>query len=668
VRYLPFHIALILSALPLVAQEPLRRGDTLKLDTVYHAREIVVEGEGIIPRLATSTRPLSVISRAEIQASGARDLADAITFAPGVFVRQYGGIGGLRSVSLRGTSMQQTIVLIDGVRYQNSAGGGVDLGIIPADAIERVEIVRGGDAALYGANALGGVINIVTRRGDTGAAGSIAIRAGSFGELEGVARAAGRAGEHRWDLMLEARRADGDYPFLYNEYGQISTVRRQNADLESLSGAAGWRWRGADGKSARITTQAFINRRGAPGAIVQGNREQINARLDEREIFTIAQAGGRIDEWRWILSTSGRLNALHYRDPDARLTGPEGIDNRYDRSEGAGALKLGRTIGEIGSVEASGEITYGQLVGNNLDPKAGGVVRRTGMSGALLSHWFFEDLLPSLELTLDGGLRLDWFSDLESGISPSLGFSIHLHDSPFRLRGHAALAFRAPSFSEQYYLNYGNTDLRPERSRSVDLGITWQPLGTMLLESTFFLMETEDQIVAVPRSPVTWSATNIGRTVTRGMEMSLAGEMLEGLLWLRGSYTRMRAEDRSGGDVDGYLLVYTPEELLNGIVEIRTERLRIGVNGQYVSHRHTLPLNPADAALPHYFLAGFTAGTRWEIASLSLDLRAEVSNLFDAGYQVIRNYPMPGRAFRVGIEVGGKSRVQESGVESRWIR
>ena len=102
---------------------------------------MVVEAESLERRAAGSAQPMALISRAQIEAIDAVDLADVVALSPGAFVKQYGGLGGLRTLSLRGASAQQTVVLIDGVRYQSSAAGAVDLGLLPADAIEHEKSV-----------------------------------------------------------------------------------------------------------------------------------------------------------------------------------------------------------------------------------------------------------------------------------------------------------------------------------------------------------------------------------------------------------------------------------------------------------------------------------------------------------------------------------------------
>lgn len=618
---------------------------------------VIVRAESIVSRAAAAAQPTSIVSRETIEAAHSRDAADVVALVPGAFIRRYGGLGGLRTLSLRGTSAQQTVVLLDGLRYQSAAAGAVDLGSIPSSVLRRVEVVRGGDAARYGANALGGAVNLVTDPvGGVGTTAIARLDAGSFGERGATLAASASAGAHALNGSLTITRFDGDYPFPYREYGEQSIVRRENADLASTFARAAWSYNVDDELRVGASGIGFDTERGVPGAIVQGHREQLRARLAERELFTTLRASLSRRDLQGTVALSGRVNRLDYRDPDASLNGPSGIDNRYDRIESALLLRASHAVGSDGLVEASAELSYARLRGNNLDPSVGASVERLQWGVQTAASWSLDSLVPRSDLSLDAALRLDGFSDVPSSVSPSLGIVVRPGRGALRLRAHGSLNYRVPTFTEQYYLNYGNTDLRPERSASADLGATCELFGTMLAEAGVFVIDTRDQIISVPRSPVVWSAMNVARTLSRGVEMSLSGTALDGLIALNLSYTRMRAEERTAGETEGRLLVYSPEELSSVLLEVRLGAFAAGLIAQHTSHRHTLPSNAPEAVLPRYAVLGAHVRAHASIGALRLEARAEISNALDEAYEVVRNYPMPGRGFRVGVEVGYEAR------------
>jgi vitamin B12 transporter len=643
------HIAiLVVAAGPLAAQP--NDADSARTTVLP---QIVVEAESIVARTAAATQPTSIVSREAIEASHARDASDVVAMVPGAFVRQYGGTGGLRTLSLRGTSAQQSVVLVDGVRYQSTAAGGIDLGSIPASVLQRVEVVRGGDAARFGANALGGAVNLITIP-SLDAASSLGVQAdvGSFGERAATLSASASGASYAASGSLTMSHADGDYPFVYREYGEQTTIRRENSDLTTLFARAALSHGLGGGARLGISAIGFDSERGVPGAIVQGHREQLNARLAERELFTTVRTSIDRSEWQGTLAWTGRVNRLSFRDPDARLNGPDGIDNRYDRVESALLARARHAVGSHGLVEAAAEAAYARLDGNNLDPAVGGVAERLQWSASMSASWLFDSLVAGSDVALDIAARADGFSDVSSAFSPSVGLAVRPLRGALRLRAHGALNYRVPSFTEQYYLNYGNSSLRPERSRSFDVGATYEVTPSMLLAADAFAIDTRDQIIAVPRSPIVWSAQNVARTLTRGVELSATGTLADGLVALNLSYTRMRAEDRTDGLSAGKLLVYSPEELLFALAEVRPGRFTCGVTWQHVSHRHTLPSNAVEGVLPRYATLGAHVGARGTLGVLTLAARVEGSNLLDEQYQVVRNYPMPGRSVRLSVEVG----------------
>lgn len=626
--------------------------DTLRNDSIrtYRSVEVMVSANSILPRVSRETQPLAVIGREEINAANAIDVSDAVGFAPGVFVKQYGGLGGLRTLSLRGTSAQQAVILVDGIRYRTSADGAFDLSNIPAAAVERIEVVRGGNTALYGAGAMGGVVNLVTRSSGSRPLQAVMSGAvGSFGERRFTLDADAAPGAHDWRIGLSSTVAGGDYPFTFDEYGETRMLHRENADFTNLFGHAGWSYRGEKGNTLSLALQGFRSDRGTPGAVVQGNREQLRARLTEQDFFATARYTRPLGEWQLSALAGGRLNGLRYRDPDARLAGPSGLDNHYNGRDASLALRVRNMISASGMLELAGEFSYAGVEGDNLDPSAGTSVRRLQWSGVVGTNWFLEEGLLGWETGFDAALRGDLFSDIGGAVSPAAGMNLRIGATPLRARAQAGLTYRAPTFVEQYYLNYGNRDLRPERGISLNTGLAYEPAETIVLEAGFFLMQTTDQIISVPRSPVSWSAANIAEVLSRGLELSLAGTALDGRLMTRLSYTLMQAEDRTEGMTYGKLLVYAPQELFNGIANVRFGWLAASLNWQYVSHRFTLPMNTVESALPHYWVLGSGISADWKFSPLNFTARLECANILNAGYHVVRNYPMPGRTLRAEI-------------------
>jgi len=651
-------VSALLVAPALYAQGP---GDSAgrREDTLVSRRvsSVTVSAPRSLSRMTRGSQPLSIIDRRTIDATGARDPSDVVASVPGAYVRQYGGAGGMRTVALRGVGAEGTVVMVDGVRFGGTAAGVLDFSTLPVAMVEQVEVVRGGATALAGPNATGGVVNLVTdRRPDSVVRLRARATGGSFGERTVEIGGEIPLGEHHFDV--DAVRSDllGDYPFLFNEFGAERTVRRENADLHLTSLHGGWRWNVEPGVRVSGTLLASDADRGVPGAVVQGNIEQLHARLRERDLFATARVTVDPDPLGWELALSARGTGTHYRDPNARSAGATGIDEEFNRLDVAAIARVRMLFSAHLVADGTLELRNERLTGELLDPEAGDRVERMNLGLAGLLRWIDADSAGGWERSVDLATRLDLFTTLPSGVAPSLGGVLQLGQLPVRLRARAGAGYRAPSFAEQYYLNVGNTRLRPERSVSVDGGVTVEISEKVGVECTGFLGDTRDRIVAVPRSPVSWSATNIGRVQSAGVEIAGTGQMLDDRLALRLAYTRSDTRDRTPGPTFGLLLPYAPQELLSGTFDAVVGRWERGAwsvagGGIYTGFRYAQPGEDRATLIPSALTLDLSTRLRQQFGAVAVTARAECTNLADTAYQIVRNYPMPGRSWRLSVGV-----------------
>ena len=647
-----FPILLLLICGRLTAGVP----DSLAVDsTLYHEGEpdsnvVVVTASRLRTIEVEGARATTVIGREMIEESGRDDLADALLLSPGVFIRRYGGSGSLATLSLRGTAAGQTKVLIDGLPWRTSADGGGNLGNVPLGRIEGIEVIRGGDGALYGSNALGGVVNIRTGSGSE-RSWRASLGAGSFGERSVDLQALHPVDPlHSLHLHAGYSTAAGDYPFTFREFGETLEIRRENGDHETFNAGVGWRYEGGPGGAA-ISLDGFTARRGVPGGVTQGNRELTEAELSEREGSGTVRVEGRLGPI--LLSSAGRarLNVLRYTDPEGRFAGPTGVDNEFRRSDLLGQLRAVWIADQATAIEGVIDADYSRLVGDNLDPSVGEEVDRTRLGGMLHVTRRFDSLPVVASLTFDGGLRLDRFSDLGGRLSPSIGVVLKPTRHPIRLRGHYALNYRAPTFNEQYYLNVGNAEVGIERATSLTLGATWAPGDRLLVEGSLFRIDTRDRIVSIPQSPVSWTTLNIGRVESRGVELGIRGEFIPELLSGSVAYTRIATIDRTDGVTGGHRIPYAPDEVATASLSADLSVVRLHGALEYTSHRYTLAWNSPETALPRYGLVDLAASRRQGFGPVLLDIRLQVSNVLDQRYEVIRSYPMPGRSLRIEVRI-----------------
>ncbi|TAE32431.1 MAG: TonB-dependent receptor [Candidatus Kapaibacterium sp.] len=633
------------------------------------------------------TAPITTLDAAQIQGLGARQAADALSFVPGVFVRNYGGVGGLKSLSLRGANASQTLVLLDGVRVNSSQNGQFDAASLPASMLEELEVVRGGAGAMLGAGAMAGAINLRTktslRAPELAAQGEIA----SFEEFRAMLSGGiplGRFAETQGNIGIwghaEWQRGQGNYPFRFNEFGRDTTLQRMNADATfvnaSLAGFAQFKqWK----LQSRIMTR--FSERGTPGAVVQGSVEMARARLREQEwLATFSAHHAFTEQSLFTAQGSCRFGDIVYLDPDARQFGANGINERFLSEDWSGMAKLlfqesVRAPFRAVQHEWLLEGTQSVLQGNMFQRGVGNRVRRTGIGVAAkgeariaLGNTFVNTFVNTPEISMNAAFRVDDFSDVGGAVSPLLGSALLL-DSSLTVRAQWSYNFRPPSFNELYYLNFGNAALKPERAECWNVGADFRPLfasnplnAAPILAFTIdgFAHFTRNQILAVQNSPFTVSAQNIEQVRTLGVEASfraVLGNSLSSSWSFLGQYTFQRVENVTPQSfVEGKQLVYTPQHLASGSLRYEKEWFSASLNAQYAGERFSLPANTADSRLAPFLVVNILAEAKYALASLapvfggtSVTMRLLCDNCLNESYTVIRNFPMPTRAFRASL-------------------
>lgn len=632
---------------PLLQAQP----DTtaIRRDTTYLLPSITVTAQRSGSVGSRTLSPVTTISGSDLKQTGAAQVGEVLSFVPGVFIRNYGGLGGLKTVSLRGTSAAQTTVLLDGVRLNSSQNGLVDLSALPTGIVEDIEVVRGGESALFGASSVGGAINIRTISFRNKMAVGVQSSIGSFGET-------GVGGTIRFPVdstMIlftgDYQSSRGEYPFSFNQFGATSIIRRHNGDFRNISGVLGlatqigeWQWRG------HIITRSA--ERGTPGAVVQGSIEAEQARLAEDDLLTILHTERSFTGTVSFSATAtGRYNQFRYSDPGASVFGARGVDETFYARDATLNTRL-QVLAWSQINELQAEVGLAELRGAMLQPGVGSAVYRRTV--ALAGRMERSVTLGEQEFVAQTALRLDHYSDAGTAVSPMLATSWRPYDLPVTILAQWAYNFRPPSFNELYYLNFGTADLKPERSHSFNAGVRWNVTKQLDVNVHTFHIYTADKIVALPVSPATWSARTVGAVKNYGMEVTASGSLLSDLIRFNGAGTLQQSINHSGNPAtDGKDIAYVPRLLLSGLVAVHGESVETGVQVLYTGERYSLDGNSADALLPGFTTVGVFAGVSFGIGSLQVDTRLFCENILDEQYSVIRNYPMPGRSFRGKVEV-----------------
>lgn len=583
--------------------------------------EIVVTSARIPQVQSSAVRKVDVITGSEIASSGAQNLAELLSSYRSVLgVGDYGGIGAVKNLKMRGSTASQVLVLIDGRPANSPRDGQLDFSTIPLSDIERIEIMRGPGSSLYGSQAMGGTIHIITK--DPPADGYETAVESSFGtyrSLQERLRHGGRLGE---------------FGYLFTGEYQDSEGIRDNADYDAKSASAKFTYDLHEAHRFTLSSGFFTSKVGAPGLLSSFDSDD---RQRTRKSF------GSLD---WVSNPDEhtRLNAKAYRSYERMSFAENSAGSMFDT-----ALKkdIHSTTSDGYELQASRRltdwyqgITGFSYVGNTNDSTA------TAKHEYTVRAWFLEnqfDLLENLRVTLAG--RIDDYSNFGSEASPDLGILYAFTDT-MRIRGRLSRSFRAPTFNDLYWPDEGwvrgNSGLKPERGTTAEIGFE-SALGEYLsFAISGYRSEFDDLILWAPDASFVWLPQNVGRAVIKGIEPELTWHITPELEAYAG-YTYVTARD---ADSDKYL-VYQPRNKINLSLRYETVNDLVFVfHAEYTGRRYHDAANTI--SVKHYYVFGFDLLKR---ITENLSVFTSVKNLLNRQYQVLREYPMPGFSITSGVKL-----------------
>jgi outer membrane cobalamin receptor len=560
-----------------------------------------------------------------------RSVAELLLTAPGVSVHALGGPGQASTLSLRGATADEALVLLDGIPLQGPGGGAVDLSTLPATLLDRMVVSRGVLGAQFGAGALGGALELLPRAAHRRWTGGAELAAGSFGTARAALDASLPLGSGSAIVALQGDRTGGKFEYARQLTPEVPDApyygfARENADATRGSGLVRVSQEVAAETDLDLMLQGSAGIRGLPGPA--GAPTPRSRELDEGLLGGLRLRGARGD-LAWSVRASGRLDRVELRGVQAFGDCDDGtrdcprIDQRSSNARGEGELQL-----PLGDAQALRLLLAGGgewVHGSDASAHSRGVFAAAVRSDFRLPGGFSAH--PALRLDRIGG---------DTGISPALGAQWRPGtDHPLELRAAWGLSFRSPTFSELYLERGGvasNPALQPERAWSVDAGADWR-MALLTVSGSVFWSSYRDLILYRRFPPAQVKPFNVGEARIAGAELQavvpLAAHFLAQL-----SYSFLDAVNRR----DGHKLAYRPPHRLFARLARRGER----VEGYgEMSFTSAMPRNDFDTAFVSrqvLFNAGIgvrTLGPVW--------LDVDVKNLFDVRtYEDVFQYPLPG--------------------------
>ena len=604
-------------------------------------------------------RPLATVQSirgTDLQALSSTSVADALKYFAGVQIKDYGGLGGLKTVNVRSLGAQHVGVYIDGVRVTNAQNGTVDLGKYSLSTMESVD--------LYNANRLnecqsaseyasGATVYLQTRRPENDSL-AVQLRRASFSTW--MAKANGQLSKKKWQAFIdvEGLTSRGDYPFRYKSEYEDTVGRRTNSDIKYIR-AEGAAFNG--GFSSHI--YYYYSERGCPGGIVRRLSDKYTnvGREWDGDFFVQASYKRSIGKHRLMTNAKYTNEYLRYCTDYPENQNTAKVNNHYRQEDVYAAASYAFVPWNWLSINAGYDFRYSRL---KADLKFFKTVERFDQKQvlALRANWHGLNLAASVlhQHYKDHTVMHTGAADPLDRFTPSvtLGYAY----KTLNVRAGYKKIFRAPTLNDLYYTQTGNRNLKPEYTTQWNIGAEYQfatRSWSFSAQADAYINEITNRIVCLPlKGTYTWSMMNYGYTFCRGLNGNFTcgytyrDWRFSGLasLTLQRDLNRTDPEDE---DTYNKPICYSPTLSygLTGIASWRTVSLT--VSDLHVSSRMWSYADAEDILKPYNNIDMKLSFFQDIPHGPGLGLTLEINDLLNEQYEHIPRYPMPGRNYRLTL-------------------
>lgn len=640
------------------------------VDTALHLFPVQIRAERKSPRTENALTSVQALQGVELQRFHPQQAGEALKQLAGVNVKDYGGAGGMKTVSVRSLGAAHTAVAYDGILLADAQNGQLDLSKIYIGQVKYLALYNGQAANIFqparnfSAASFLRIENHSPLEADSAQPFSVAFGFGSFGQVspafsfrKKLHSKFGISVHARYDYMY------GDYPFKLDLGGTVLRLKRKNSDMQSGNVEVNLAYRPSDKHLLEGKLFYYGSERGLPGAVIY-YYDKSAQRLEDQNFFGVLK-----HTWN-ISSRVMQKNVLKYNFNYNRFRDPEALsqqktDNRYRQQE---VYLSSSTLYETavkglsfsGALDAAFDFLHANLPSFAYPRRSSVWLNVAGK----YSHPFVE--------VMANGLLSSFFDRVRTGKRPedALRFSPFASIAVFpcgnryiALRCFYKDIFRMPTFNDLYYSRVGNTSLRPEKVRQVDAGFTVfidKPVWKLEVAVDFYRNWVEDKIVAYPTSNLfIWSMFNVGRVEITGIDASLRVGTAFGKQWPASAFradaqlscTLQDALDVTGKKSSTYRhqIAYTPR--FSGAFSFSLDMPYVALNYRilFCGERYALNENTAFNRLAPYTDQSIGLSTRFRMWKTEMEVGADLMNFMGKTYEVVKNYPMMGRWYKVHL-------------------
>lgn len=588
------------------------------------------------------------VSQEEIQQAGQTTLVELLQRQKGVTISSYGSGGSSSSVFLRGTTNNQSLVLIDGVRVDDSFNGGANWSVIPLTIIDHIEIVFGPQSSLYGADAIGGVIQIFTKQGDGPTKIGASFGYGSYGTSIGEASINGSSeGEQkiRYSLAGSQTLSMGFNTIAPNNKDGYTPTSRTGYVQDSITGKLSQEW----SKGQEIGLQ-FLNSRlnnQLPGLDPQEFAyQQIQNQISQLGTYSLYSKNQVLDNWRSLVQFSAQTSTAlthapstpNYSDYDSTL------NQRQNTYTWQNDINLEGDLLQVLAERRTQTVSSNQLNYNSLDfpyPILGFSQSRNTNSGALAYQLKRESNIANVSIRNDS---ITGYGPQTTG-SAAYGY---FFTKEWRVNINYGTGFRAPTFNDLYYPGYGNPAVQPEKSKNTEAGLHYEKPSleghiTVFSNSISNLIQVSKVGCPPGTNPFTGCASNVSSANITGLSLSGMSQIEN--LNVKGSFTQQNPVNQ-GTDTT---LIKQAKQYGNIVAEYLYSKVTGGIGATFSGRRNDYL--GADTGMGGYTIYNLYAN--YDIEK-DLSIFARWNNVFNKNYQLSYGYNTPGSNVFVGLRYAMK--------------
>lgn len=611
-------------------------------DSSFSTDEIEVNSFFPDGNIYISPSNISVLNKKAVERRNGENLSDILKSVSGVYVKSYGGSSALQTISMNGLGAEHTVILLNGSKLNSLQNGQIDLSLIPMEDVKKIEVMNNGYSSLFGSEAMGGVVNIITDdlSEEQKLKAGINYEYGSYNYNRFSLHASNNLKKFRWDFLLSNEKSDNNYEFYFDNGADKELRNKTNSAYKISNYSFTSQYNFSQYFNISYYTQFVNSDKEVPG-VETGNAPPDTKQLDKN--------------WNNILK-------LNYSKKNLAIYSDFNFQNNLEnyntypilRSYYKNILLANNSRVELtqknNTYTFGGEIQYGTLASGDLkddiDRKHYAVFNSTKLD--------FDNLI------LYPSLRYDYITDIKKGaVTYQLGFNYQpVKKINFHLRGNVSRNFGAPTFNGLYWKTGGNPNLKPEYSQNYEGGFIYSGKAVLdyTLNFSYLNIQAEDRIVWLPGRNFIWSPVNIGKTKSEVLISSAKlSYNFNKKIFINGevSYTNnnsKKANENFEGDPSlNKQIVYIPDEQVQSNLELNFGFAGINLFHSYIGKRYSdsenlNPVSPVNIIDGNMFFD-------YNFSKYTASLKLEINNITNSDYQIIAGYPAPLRNYTFKINL-----------------